>query len=136
MRGKEAAMPVVNAASTRGRARPDVGAGVPLETFALVHRAMLDCEEVWAYLKGRRVRFCPHALGWRGETPHVLGLLLRDRHERLADGGGWEWLLEWQWLPLADLTIPIARKGEWIACPRDQRPAASEFLTTVFAEAA
>ncbi|MFB3818546.1 MAG: hypothetical protein ACE147_12830 [Candidatus Methylomirabilales bacterium] len=129
-------MPVVDEASTRARVRPDVGAGVSLETFALVHRAMLEREEVWGYLRGRRVRFCPHVLGWRGEDPHVLGLLLQDRREQPPDGGSWGWLLEWQWVPLADLSIPIARKGEWVACPRDQRPAAAEFLTTIFAEAA
>lgn len=127
-------MPVANETSTRGRVRPDVGAGVSLETFALVHRAILQREQVWSFLKGRRTRFCPHALGWRDEDPHVLGLLIQDRHEQLLDDGGWEWLLEWQWMRLADLAIRVARKSEWITCPRDQRPAAAEFLTTVYVE--
>ncbi len=128
-------MPAADAASTRGRARPDIGAGVPLETFALAQRAMLRREQIWGYLKGWRIRFCPHALGWRGDDPYVLGLILEDRQERLLNESVRETLLEWQWVRLADLAIPVALKGEWISCPKGRRPAASEFLTEVYAEA-
>ncbi len=128
-------MPAANAVSTRGRVPPDIGAGVPLETFSLVHRAMREGHQIWAYLKGWRIRFCPHALGWRGDDPHVLGLIVEDRQERFLNGGSLVTLPEWQWLRLADLAIPIAVKGEVITRAKTRRPAASEFLTEVYAEA-
>ncbi len=128
-------MPVTNALSTRGRTKTDIGSGVPLEMFTLVHQAILKHEQIWGYLKGWRIRFCPHALGWRHDDPHVLALMLKDRQERFLDADRREWLLEWQWLRLADLAIPIPRKGEWITRPKESRPAVSEFLTEVYVEA-
>ncbi len=123
------------AGGTEGRTSLHIGCGVSLDTFAIVHQAIIHREEVWAYRKGQGIRFCPHALGWRGDDPYVLGLILRERREGLRDGASWEWLMEWQWLGLRDLEVPLARKGEWMTCPADRRPCAAEFLTEVYAQA-
>ena len=110
-----------------------VGAGPSLDAFALIDNAMRRKEQVWGYLDGRPVRFCPHVLGWRDAEPYVLGLLMEPRHDASIEGGGWEWLLNWQWVRLADLRIPCVRNGEWISCPREQRPPSS-FLSAVYQE--
>ncbi len=126
-------MPLAQEMSTRGRVRPD-GVGISSETFPQLHQAIVERQEIEGFLKGWRIRFCPHALGWREDDPYVLGLLLEDGQARFPDGGSSEWLLEWRWLRLADLTLPVARKGGSITCPIGQRPAASAFLTEVEAE--
>ncbi len=122
-------------ASTMSRRPPDIAGGVSLETFALVRRAIQNREQLWSCCGGQALRFCPHALGWRGDAAYVLGLVLRERREPAADGATWEWLMEWRWIRLADLEIPSARRGDWIASPREQRPRATEFLTRVYLEA-
>jgi hypothetical protein len=106
-----------------------------VETIGLVRRAICAREQVAGYLEGQGVRLCPHALGWRGEDIYVLGLVLRQRREPVADGPDWEWLMDWRWIRLADLRIPVAQKGDWVTCPRAQRPNASAFLTRVYVEA-
>jgi hypothetical protein len=42
--------------------------------------------------------------------------------------------MEWQWIRLADLSIPFARKAEWVTCPRELRPA-TDFLSHIVIEA-
>jgi hypothetical protein len=106
-----------------------------VETIGLVRRAICAHEQVAGYLEGQGVRLCPHALGWRGADLYVLGLVLRQRREPVADGPAWEWLMDWQWIRLVDLRIPVAQRGDWVTCPRDQRPSASEFLTRTCVEA-
>ena len=115
--------------------RSSAGSGIApaLESFAFIERAMRSKEQVWGYLDGRPVRFCPHVLGWREAEPFVLGLVMEPRHDAPVEGGGWEWLANWQWIRLADLQIPCARKGQWITCPREQRPPSS-FLSAVYRE--
>jgi len=120
-------------ASTASRTGDDIAPAVPLETFALIQRAILHREQLWGYCKGQGIRICPHALGWRGEDPFVLGLVINDRREPV-EGASWEWLMEWQWVRLADLQIPFARKGDWVTCPREHRPS-TDFLTHVYIEA-
>jgi hypothetical protein len=106
-----------------------------IEVLGLLRSAICAREQIAGYLEGQGVRFCPHALGWRGEDLYVLGLVLRERHEPVADGPAWEWLMDWRWIRLADLHISVAYKGDWVTCPRTQRPSASEFLTRVYVEA-
>jgi hypothetical protein len=101
----------------------EVGGGVPLETFAVVYHAIVEQEQVRAYMQGADVRFYPHALGWRHEDPYVLGLVL-----------GAETALNWQWLRLADLEIPTAHKTDWLTCPPETRPQAARFLTETYVE--
>ncbi len=132
--GKADTMRGATAGSTKGQTPLHIGCGLPFDTFAIVHHAIRHREEVWGYMKGQGIRFCPHALGWRRDDAYVLGLILRERHEGVPDGASWEWLMEWQWLRLADLEVPLARKGEWVTCPGDQRPSVAKFLTEVYAE--
>jgi hypothetical protein len=105
-----------------------------VDAIALIREAIRQRAEIRGYLDGRGIRLCPHALGVRGEDPYLLGLVLHERQESVADGPGWEWLMEWRWIRLVDLHIPIAQKGDWVACPRSQRPSAGEFLTEVYVE--
>jgi hypothetical protein len=104
-----------------------------LGVFALVREAIVRHAQVWAYVDGRALHFCPQTLGWRGEEPYVQALVLRERPEGAHEG--WAWLVGWQWLRLADLRIPALRDGEWISCPRDQRPR-TIFLTSIYCDAA
>jgi hypothetical protein len=124
---------VILASSTSPRDAGSMGGEV--DVLGLVRKAIRDREQVSAYLEGQGVQFCPHVLGWRGQDLYVLGLALRHRSEPVADGPSWEWLMEWQWIRVADLQIPVARKGEWVTCPRTQRPSAEAFLTDVYVEA-
>jgi hypothetical protein len=125
--------------TTNPHAAAEIAPHVSLETFALIREAIAQRAQVWAYVGGRGIRFCPHALGWRGEDAYVQVLVLPERHGSVGEGGtndgAWPWLLAWQWLKLADLTIPCLRQGEWITCAGDQRPA-TNFLTRLYCEAA
>jgi hypothetical protein len=105
-----------------------------LDIFALIREAMTQRAQVWAYLEGQAVHFCPRALGWRGDEAYVLALVLPDRFAEGFKGGTRQGRLGWRWLRLADLRIPALRRGEWISFPRDQQPATS-FLTRVYCEA-
>jgi hypothetical protein len=58
-----------SAASTVSRTRVEIAPAVSLETFILIHRAILHREQLWGYCKGQPVRLCPHALGWRATMP-------------------------------------------------------------------
>jgi len=124
---------MASVASAISRGSGAIATGPSLEGFVLIQDAMRRKEQVWGYLDGQCVRFCPHALGWREAEPYVLGLALEPRRDAPMEGGGWEWLLEWRWIRLADLRIPCARKGEWVTSPREQRPPAS-FLSAVYQE--
>ncbi len=108
---------------------------LPLDTFALIREAIVHRAQVWAILYGGPIHFCLHALGWRGEEAYVQALVLEAHRESIGEGGTRERLLRWQWLRLADLRIPVLRHGEWINCPRDQRPVTT-FLTRVYCEVA
>jgi len=103
------------------------------DAIALICGAMRVHAQVRGYLDGRGIRFCPHALGIRGEDTYVLGLVLDERREPVANGPDWRWLMEWRWIRVADLQIPIAEKGDWMTSPRSQRPSA-DFLTEVYVE--
>jgi hypothetical protein len=105
-----------------------------LDHCALVRGAIRDRQQVCASVGGRPVRLCPQALGWRGEEAYVQAVVLQERRGPGIEGGPWQWLLSWQWIRLADLAISCAVAGEWVTCPRDQRPD-RDFLTQVVCEA-
>jgi hypothetical protein len=102
-----------------------------LEIFGLLREAIVRRAQVWAILHGERIHFCPHALGWRGDEAYVQALVLQERRENVIEGGTWQWLPSWQWVRLADLEIPVVRRGEWITCPPEQRPEL-DFLTLAY----
>jgi len=120
--------------STAPRAGGEIAPGVTTDAFGVICEAMRRHAQVWAYVEGRPIHFCPQALGWHGEDVYVQALVLRERPGNV-EGGGWEWLLRWKWLRLADVQIPALRPGDWIGCPPDQRPSI-DFLTRVYREAA
>jgi hypothetical protein len=107
---------------------------VPADRLNVIRGALAKREQVWAYLDGRLVRLCPHALGWREDEPYVLALVLRERPGAAIEGARWERLLGWEWLPVAALESPCPRQGDWITCPREQRPP-TDFLSVVSCEA-
>jgi hypothetical protein len=102
-----------------------------LEIFGLIREAIVRRAQVWANLHGGPIHFCPHALGWRDDDAYVQALVLQERRAGVVEGGTWQWLPNWQWLRLADLEIPVLRRGDWITCPPEQRPALS-FLTLTY----
>jgi len=122
------------AARTAFQAAAARGAGVPAEQLNVIRGAIARREQVWAYRAGRLVRLCPHALGWREDEPYVLALVLRERPGGAIEGARWERLLGWEWLPVAALESPCPRRGDWITCPREQRPP-TDFLSIICCEA-
>jgi hypothetical protein len=111
-------------------------AGEPVrDSFALIREAIAERSQVWAYVDGRAIHFCPQTLGWHGDDAYVHALVLQPRPGSVVEGGTWQWLLRWQWIRLADLQIPTLGGGQWIGCPREQRPD-TNFLSRVYCEAA
>ena len=115
--------------SSKGSTAPRVAAAnvgqISLEIFGLIRETIVRQAQVWANLHGERIHFCPHALGWRGDEAYVQALVLQERREDVIEGG------TWQWVRLADLEIPVIRRGEWITCPPEQRPDL-DFLTLAY----
>jgi hypothetical protein len=108
--------------------------GPPPKSLEVIRCAVAEREQVWAYVDGHLIRLCPHALGWRGDEAYVLALVLRERPGTAVEAAPWEWLLGWEWLPVAALESPCRRQGDWITCPREQRPP-TDFLSVVCCEA-
>ncbi len=121
--------------STARQAIEENGGKPLLDTVALIREAIGARAQVWADVHGHTVRFCPQALGWRGDDAYVQALILQPRPGGVVEGGTWQWLLRWQWIRLADLQIAALGGGQWIGCPCEQRPG-REFLTRVYCEAA
>ncbi len=121
-------------ASERSTApRPQAGTPV-LDSFGLIREAIRARAQLWACVHGRAMRLCPQMLGWHGDDAYVQALVLQPRPGGVLEGGTWQWLLHWQWIRLADLQIPTLGAGQWIGCPREQRPD-TNFLSRVYCEA-
>lgn len=101
--------------------------GCALDTFLNLHQAIHEKEQACGTLCGHAFTFYPHALGWRGGEPYVLGLASRELEATGAEDGGWDW----HWIRVADLEVRFTREAARKEFPCDRRPALN-FLTHLF----
>jgi predicted nucleic acid-binding protein len=77
-------------------------------TFRLLHRAILDQQQVVCTHRGKRREFCPYILGHKTEAERLLAFQFGGESMRRLPAGG-----EWRCFKVADLRDVELRDGPW-----------------------
>jgi hypothetical protein len=93
------------------------------ETFTLVHRAILDRQQLVFRYGGFMREVCPHILGYKdsaaGAREKMLAFQFAGGSRRGLPPGG-----EWRCFALADMQAVTAREGRWHSGASHQKPQA------------
>ncbi len=83
-----------------------------MDTYTLLEHAILHREQVIATYDGQIREFCPHALGTKGDTRHVLAYQFGGKSTHGLPPQG-----EWRCFALDRLENVTTRPGEWHTAP-------------------
>ena len=79
-----------------------------MDTYAILEHAIVHREQVVATYEGEPREFCPHALGTKNRTHHVLGYQFGGGSRSRLPAKG-----DWRCFEVARLTNVSARPGPW-----------------------
>ncbi len=84
---------------------------------AVLKDAIRNKLQVTAHYQGHPREFCPHAIGWKGDSYHVIGYQFGGSSSKGLPPGG-----EWRCFVVAGLSNVTAKAGAWHTGTSHTRP--------------